>query len=79
LKGIETEKELEEYTVLKTFLDERGYYETTIDSRYNRFLNLTSENETFATTNYSDKDLMELDRISKEVMDKIIEEENQEK
>lgn len=79
LKGIETKEELGEYTELKTFLDERGFYETTIDSRYNRFLSLTSENETFATTNYSDKDLMELDRISKEVMDKIIEEENQEK
>jgi len=75
LKEIITKKELEEYNELKSFLDERGFYETSIDSRYNRFLSLTSENEKFSTTNYSDKDLKELDRISKEVMDKIIEEE----
>lgn len=77
LKGTVSEEEFIEYNDLKLFLDERGFYETSIDSRYNRFLSLTSENEKFVTTNYSDADLKELDRISKEVMDKIIEEENQ--
>jgi ABC-type multidrug transport system ATPase subunit len=70
-----TEKERNDFGRLKKYFDEIGVNDETVDSRYNRFLQLTSEREEFSNRKYSQQEEIELDRIAREVMDKIVEEE----
>jgi hypothetical protein len=52
-----------------------GYDDDTADSRYNKFLQLTSENDAFVNRKYTKEEEVELDKIAREVLDEIIKEE----
>lgn len=60
---------------LKRYFDDIGANDETVDSRYNRYLQLTSEREEFTNRKYSKQEEQDLDKIAIEVLDKIIEEE----
>jgi len=66
--------EVEEYEKLRDELDEVGFYETTIDSRYNKFLKLTSQYKVFQKSILTKDEETELERISKEVVEEILKE-----
>ncbi len=69
------EKDLNRFEKLKKYLDEIGFYETSIDSRYQKYLELLSEKMQFSKRNYTKEEEKELDRISREVMNEILKEE----
>jgi len=64
-----------EFERLKKYFDRIGFDDETTDSRYNKFLQLTSEKEIFSTRKYTKDEEIELDRIAKEVLNEIINEE----
>ncbi|MBN8687718.1 MAG: AAA family ATPase [Chitinophagales bacterium] len=70
-----SEKERNDFERLKKYFDEIGINDETVDSRYNRFLQLTSERQEFTNRKYSKQEEQELDKIAREVIEKIIEEE----
>lgn len=67
-----SELETAEFERLRTELDSIGFYDTTIDSRYNKFLELTSQHEIFQKSILTKGEEEELERISKEVADEIL-------
>ncbi len=74
-----TKNEQISFQRLKKYFDEIGYSDETIDSRYNKFLQLTSEREEFSDRQYTTEEEQELDKIANEVLDEIMKEETQEK
>lgn len=62
---------------LKNYFDRIGFNDDTVDSRYNRYLQLTSEKDAFVNRNYSKEEEEELDKIAKEVLEEILKEESQ--
>ncbi|WP_423147891.1 AAA family ATPase [Rubrolithibacter danxiaensis] len=69
------EDERVEFERLKKYFDRIGFDDDTADSRYNKFLQLTSENEAFVNRKYTKAEEEELDKIAREVLDEIIKEE----
>jgi len=72
IKGTITEVEKEKFEELKMYLDSIGFYDISIDSRYNKFLELTSDRIEFTKRKFTPKEEEELDKISREVMDEIL-------
>lgn len=70
-----TEKERNDFERLEKYFDEIGWNDETVDSRYNLFLKMTSEQPAFKNRTYSKAEEIELNAIAKNVMDKIIEDE----
>lgn len=66
--------EIEEYNLLTQKLDEIGFYDVTLDSRYNKFLHLTSQHEIFQKSILTKEEEVELQRISKDVADAVMNE-----
>lgn len=66
--------EVEEYNALSNQLEEIGFYDITLDSRYNRFLQLTSQHKIFQKSILTNEEEEELQRISKEVADAVMKE-----
>lgn len=62
---------------LKNYFDRIGFNDDTVDSRYNRYLQLTSEKDAFVNRNYSKEEEEELDKIAKEVLEEMLKEESQ--
>ncbi|UPT67176.1 MAG: ATP-binding protein [Sphingobacteriales bacterium JAD_PAG50586_3] len=60
---------------LKKYFDGIGFNDETSDSRYNRFLKLTSERNEFTNRKYSKEEEEELDNIAREVLENILKEE----
>lgn len=69
------EQEKKDFERLKDYFDKIGIDDVTADSRYNRFLQLTSEKEVFTKRKYTKEEEEELDKIAKKVIDEIITEE----
>jgi len=67
-------KKIAEYKTLSNELDDVGFYDVSIDSRYNKFLELTSKHEIFQKSILTKDEEVELERISKEVADEILNE-----
>lgn len=70
-----SEEERRNFEHLKKYFDANGFNDDTIDSRYNKYLQLTSENEAFSNRKYTKEEEVELDRIAKEVLEEILKEE----
>ncbi|MEO8150657.1 MAG: AAA family ATPase [Bacteroidia bacterium] len=66
--------EIEEYNLLVDQLENVGFYDVTLDSRYNQYLELTSRHEIFQKSILTKEEEEELQRISKEVADEIMRE-----
>lgn len=66
------QKEKEEYEKLSRELEEVGFYDISIDSRYNKFIELTSKHRLFQKSILSNEEEVELERISKEVADEVM-------
>lgn len=66
--------EKQEYKMLKDELDSVGFYDISIDSRYTKFLELTSRHPVFQKSILSKEEEEELERISREVADEIMKE-----
>jgi hypothetical protein len=64
-----------EFERLKNYFDRIGFNDETTDSRYNKYLQLTSENKAFTNRKYTIEETAELDKIAKEVLDEIMKEE----
>lgn len=75
VKGTLDETERISFERLKKYFDKIGFNDETVDSRYNKFLQLTSERDEFVNRKYSKEEELELDKIAKEVMDLILKEE----
>jgi predicted ATPase len=75
-RGDLSETDRVKFQRLKEYFDSVGFDEETIDSRYNRFLSLTSELEVFSNRKYSEEEEVELDRIAKEVLKEIMDDDN---
>jgi energy-coupling factor transporter ATP-binding protein EcfA2 len=71
------EDEKNTFERLKKYFDRIGFNDETVDSRYNRFLQLTSEREEFVNRKYSKEEEQELDKIANEVLEKIMREETE--
>lgn len=69
------EDERLEFEHLKKYFDRIGFDDDTADSRYNKFLQLTSENDAFVNRKYTKEEEAELDKIAREVLDEITKEE----
>ncbi|WP_342647394.1 ATP-binding protein [Mucilaginibacter sp. CSA2-8R] len=65
------EDEKTEFERLKKYFDRIGFDDDTADSRYNRFLQLTSENEAFVNRKYTKAEEEELDKIARDVLEEI--------
>jgi len=74
--SIEMDEKIE-FEELKKYFDSIGFYDITIDSRYNKFLELTSGRKEFNSRKYSQKEEKELDQISREVMSEILKNEKE--
>jgi ABC-type multidrug transport system ATPase subunit len=74
-KGDLADDERHTFERLKKYFDRIGFNDDTIDSRYNKFLQLTSENDTFVNRKYTREEEQELDKIAREVLDEMIKEE----
>lgn len=57
---------------LKKYFDSIGFNDDTVDSRYNKFLQLTSERKEFTNRKYSKEEEIELDKIAQEVLEEIL-------
>ena len=78
LNGDLLESEKNDFERLQKYFDAMGQNDDTADSRYNRFLKLTSERDEFSDRKYTIEEEEELDRIAREVLNSImIEEKNQ--
>lgn len=77
-KGGLEQSEKETFEKLKKYFDRIGFNDETPDSRYNKFLQLTSEFEQFTKRKYTKEEEQELDKIAKKVLDEIIKEEETE-
>lgn len=77
IKGKISKKEKTRFEELKEYLDSIGFYDISIDSRYNKYLQLTSENHDFVDRNYTKAEEDELDRISRDVMKEILKSEKE--
>ncbi|WDZ99445.1 AAA family ATPase [Mucilaginibacter sp. SJ] len=64
-----------EFERLKKYFDRIGFDDDTADSRYNKFLQLTSESDAFVNRKYTKEEEEELDKIAREVLDEISKEE----
>jgi len=73
------EKDRRIFERLKNYFNGIGFNDETIDSRYNKFLQLTSEKEVFVDRKYSKEEEEELDRIAAEVLEEILKEESNKK
>lgn len=71
ISGEISNTEIERFEELKTYLDQIGFYDTTSDSRYNLFLKLTSQKKEFAYRTFTEEEKYELDKIAKEVLNEI--------
>ena len=69
-----TDIEIDEYNKLVTELNETGFYDVSMDSRFNKFIELTSRHEVFQKSILNDHELDEIERISKEVAEEIMKE-----
>ena len=69
-----TPDEVKEYNRLAERLEDIGFYDTTLDSRYNKFLKLTSEHKLFQKSILTAEEEEELQRISKEVAEAVMKE-----
>jgi ABC-type cobalamin/Fe3+-siderophores transport system ATPase subunit len=74
-KGELDKDEKIEFERLKNYFDKIGFGNDTVDSRYNRFLELTSNYKEFTNRKYTKEEADELDRIAKEVLNEILKEE----
>lgn len=74
-KGELEESDRVKFERLKKYFDQIGFNDETIDTRYNKYLQLTSERGEFTNRKYSKEEEIELDRIAKEVLDEIQKEE----
>lgn len=72
-----SDEEKRKFERLKNYFDGIGFDDETADSRYNRYLQLTSEKNIFVNRKYSKEEEQELDRISREVLAEILKEENE--
>jgi len=70
--GKMNKNEVEEYNKLSIELEEIGFYNVSIDSRYNKFVELTSKHEVFQNSILTKEEEDELERISREVADEIL-------
>jgi len=77
IKGTITKVEKEKFEELKKYLDSIGFYDISIDSRYNKFLELTSDRIEFTKRKFTPKEEKELDKISREVMKEILKNEKE--
>jgi predicted ATP-binding protein involved in virulence len=64
--------EIEEYDALSKELDEVGFYDINIDSRFTKFVELTSKHAVFNKSILTKEEEEELEQISKEVMEEIL-------
>lgn len=71
-----TEAEIKEYNGLSQELEMIGFYDTSIDSRYNKFLELTSKHKVFQKSILTKEEEEELERISSEVAEEVLRESN---
>lgn len=71
------EDEKNTFERLKKYFDRIGFNDETVDSRYNKFLQLTSEREEFVNRKYSKEEEQELDKIANEVLEQIMREEKE--
>jgi hypothetical protein len=69
-----TPEEIKQYNDLTEELEKIGFYNITLDSRYNRFLEATSRHEIFQKSILTGEEEEELQRISKEVAESIMKE-----
>ncbi|MDD2518914.1 MAG: AAA family ATPase [Bacilli bacterium] len=67
-----SKKEIVEYNDLSQELEDIGFYNVSIDSRYNMFVELTSKHEVFQKSVLTKEEEKELERISKEVAEEIL-------
>lgn len=67
-----TKEEIDEYNELSMELEDIGFYNVSIDSRYNKFVELTSKYEIFQKSILTKDEENELERISKEVAEEIL-------
>lgn len=77
IQGELTDEDRRQFERLKRYFDGIGYNDETADSRYNRFLQLTSENEAFVNRKYTKEEEIELDEIAREVLAEIMKEEEE--
>jgi len=70
--------EIEEFNTLSKELEEVGFYDVSIDSRFTKFIELTSKHEVFSKSILTGDEEEELERISKEVMEEILKESKEE-
>lgn len=66
-----TKGEIDEYNKLSKELEDIGFYNVSIDSRYNKFVELTSNYEIFQKSILTNDEEKELERISREVAEEI--------
>ena len=71
-----SEKDMHLFERLKRYFDSIGFNDETADSRYNQFLKLTSQNRAYINRKYTKEEAEELDKIAKDVLDEILNEEN---
>ncbi|SFW80301.1 ATP-binding protein [Chitinophaga sancti] len=76
-KGPLDEEERKIFERLKRYFDRIGFNDDTVDSRYNRFLQLTSEKQEFVNRKYTKEEEKQLDEIAREVLEQIIKEEKE--
>jgi len=69
-----TQEERDEYQKLTQELDAVGFYDISIDSRYTKFVELTSKYEVFQKSILTSQEEEELERISREVADEVMKE-----
>lgn len=67
-----TKEEIDEYNELSKELEDIGFYNVSIDSRYNKFVELTSKYEIFQKSILTKDEEKELERISREVAEEIL-------
>ena len=77
IHGELVDDEKREFEHLKKYFDRIGFDDETADSRYNRFLQLTSEKDAFVNRKYTKEEEAELDKIAREVLDEITKEEGE--
>ena len=70
------DEEKRNFERLTIYFDGIGFNDDTADSRYNKYLQLTSEREIFVNRKYTKDEEAELDRISREVLDELYNEES---
>lgn len=65
-------EEIDEYNGLSQELEDIGFYNVSIDTRYNKFVELTSKYDIFQKSILTEDEEKELERISKEVAEEIL-------